>query len=53
MKKVCKTCGEKKDLSEFHKQEKSPDGKQPNCKPCRAKYNNKYIKTDWLKMVIG
>ncbi len=53
MKKKCSKCGEKKELDDFHVNRLTPDGRQPSCKVCRNKNNNKYIRTDWLKMVIG
>ena len=34
--KKCKTCGENKDFSEFHKKKDSIDGLRKNCKICRA-----------------
>ena len=32
--KLCKRCGEEKDLSEFYRYQKSPDGRQFYCKKC-------------------
>ena len=33
--KQCAGCGETKSVSEFHKQQQSPDGYRPRCKVCR------------------
>ena len=52
--KVCTECKIPKDREhDFHVCKKTFDGRQAKCKVCRNKNNNKYIKTDWLKMVIG
>lgn len=33
--KECYTCKEAKDLEEFHRDSKRPDGRRGNCKPCK------------------
>ena len=37
----CKTCGEVKPHSEFHKNKKYKDNIRPHCKVCRREYENK------------
>lgn len=34
--KRCPTCGERKELTDFHKNACSPDGRQYLCKPCKS-----------------
>lgn len=41
MKKTCTKCSETKDVSEFHKNKRSADGYQYDCKACRCKYMKK------------
>lgn len=38
-KKTCGKCKQHLDLSEFSLMRSSPDGRQPHCKKCAAKYN--------------
>ena len=38
MKKICKKCGEEKELEEFSKDKYSKDGFTDSCKECRNKY---------------
>lgn len=52
-KKICTKCKVPKELTDFHVNKKSYDGRCPECKPCKLARNVKYIKTDWLKLVIG
>jgi hypothetical protein len=49
--KKCSKCKQIKELAEFHKNKRSPDGHQSYCKPCKRQHNNepafrKYLK-DW------
>ena len=45
--KICKDCGERKDLSEFAKNKEMADGRINFCNPCRYKrYAKKRNKTD-------
>lgn len=37
--KVCTKCGERKQLSEFHKNTHSKDGYRPDCAICKSKHN--------------
>lgn len=53
MKKTCTKCKVPKERSEFHVNKKSMDGLCPECKPCKLERNKKYIKSDWLKLVVG
>jgi len=53
MKKICTKCKIPKMPREFHKYERSPDGLCYECKNCKNKRNEKYIKKDWLKVLIG
>ena len=54
MKKTCSKCKQRKELTDFHVNKKSYDGRCPECKPCKLARNEKYIKKDWIKMyVIG
>lgn len=36
--KACRVCGEVKELDDFHRLTKSPDGRQPRCKACVKEY---------------
>lgn len=38
--KYCTTCGDKKQLEEFHKDPAKPDGHRDTCKTCRAEIRN-------------
>lgn len=40
--KKCVTCGEKKPLKHFGKNQKKPDGKQPYCRECGRKKDKAY-----------
>ena len=54
MKKICTECKVPKDREkDFHICQKAFDGRQAKCKTCRNKNNNKYVKTDWLRLIIG
>lgn len=46
MKKICKTCNEKKDLSEFHKHLNCKFKVRNECKKCRIKKQLKYQKNN-------
>lgn len=37
--KTCSSCGEEKDLEEFHKDRNRPDGRRSACKVCRSEKN--------------
>lgn len=39
--KICITCKKEKELSEFHKNSRNPDGLHKKCKLCRCSYNIK------------
>jgi hypothetical protein len=36
--KICSRCNKPKDLTDFAKRSKSPDGRRPNCKSCLSGY---------------
>lgn len=40
--KVCTKCGVEKELSEFHKQAPSKDGRRSRCAVCSREWNNKW-----------
>jgi hypothetical protein len=40
--KECTKCKEPKQLTEFHKSKRNPDGLECNCKACRKKTYQKY-----------
>lgn len=42
--KVCNKCGERKPLSEFHRDNKSKDGRVTICKSCNGLYQKEYRK---------
>ncbi len=42
--KVCTTCREPKELSEFHKMSRCLDGLKPRCKLCEKAYKDEYRK---------
>ena len=43
--KPCSTCGEHKELSEFHKNNCTVDGLHTICKVCRREWAKAYFKT--------
>jgi len=51
--KQCATCKEYKDLSEFHKNYKTKDKKQYNCKTCQIKISKDYSKQNPDKVLFG
>ena len=44
MTKRCTKCGEDKDLHEFSKEPRSPDGVTAQCKSCRNQYQKEWVK---------
>jgi hypothetical protein len=50
--KECTKCKEPKQLTEFHKSKRNPDGLECNCKACRKKTYQKYWieNKDFLKI---
>lgn len=40
--KTCNTCGEAKSLDEYHRNNRSPDGRLNNCKACCAEKSKRY-----------
>lgn len=46
MVKLCPKCDTEKDLDDFHKRAKSPDGRQSWCKLCNTKSRVKYYHTN-------
>lgn len=48
--KHCNTCDTTKELSEFHKHSKSPDGYKNTCKICRNALNKEYRKRNKEKV---
>lgn len=49
MNKICCNCKENKDVSNFHKNKSRPDGLQAQCKICKNKGNDEYIKKNYEK----
>ena len=45
--KICRTCGHPKSLDEFHKNKKSADNRQPDCKTCAIAKRQDYYKRNW------
>lgn len=44
--KICNSCGQEKDISEFHKQKLAKDGYRGDCKTCRNLKNGEYVKNN-------
>ena len=44
--KICKTCKEEKELSEFQKKSRNKDGYAEWCKPCKRAYDNAHYKAN-------
>lgn len=42
MKKMCRECGEKKEITEYYNQKRYKDGLDPMCKTCRDKTSRKW-----------
>lgn len=40
--KVCTICKDPKDINDFNKKKRSPDGRQPHCRECNKKASRKY-----------
>ena len=53
MKKTCTICKVPKELKEFHVNRITYDKLCAQCKSCKNAMNKKYIKSDWMKTVIG
>ena len=45
MKRICKKCGEEKELEEFVKDKRKKHGYEWRCKDCKNKYNREWDKT--------
>lgn len=52
MKKLCKLCGQYKDVSEFGKNSRNKDGLHSYCKECNAKKAKEYNKTEKGKINV-
>lgn len=44
MKKTCRECGEKKEITEYYNQKRYKDGLDPMCKVCRDMTSRKWAK---------
>jgi hypothetical protein len=40
--KVCTICKDPKDIEDFNKKKRSPDGRQPHCRECNRKASKRY-----------